>query len=194
MNASWNITTDPTVEPISVSEAKSYLRLDGTDHDAELEALITAARQYAEEQTGRAFITRTITLKMDNFLYTPLYLPQAPIQSVTSVTYYDTAGTSQTWSSSEYTVDTSSNPGRLQPAFGYSWPDTYDELNAITIVYLAGYGDAATDVPDIYRLLVKMLVSHFFEDRDMATSPPMHLLPLSIRSIISNNRVYEMPR
>ncbi len=59
--------TAPTVEPLSLVEAKSHLRVDITDDDALITSLVTAARQYAEQITRRAFIAQRWTSALDTF-------------------------------------------------------------------------------------------------------------------------------
>jgi len=128
-------------EPVTAAEVKSLIGIDGTDHDARIALLIPALRQQAEQITGRSLATNTWQIKLDSFP-AQIRLLWAPIVSVVSILYVNTAGVSQTLSPTNYAVDTHSEPGWILPAYGLEWPDTYDTANAVTVNYTAGYGAA----------------------------------------------------
>ncbi len=164
----------PAAEPILKADAKEHLRVDSafiTDDDY-IDLLIAAAREHVESYTRRAVITQTWDIKWDRFPWSSgewLELMKPPTQSVTSVSYTDTAGDSQTWSSALYDTDLVSGPkavhSRLMPAFGEVWPSTQRELNAVTIRIVAGYGDAGTDAPTALLQAMKLLIGHWYETR-----------------------------
>jgi len=128
----------PRAEPLHVEDAKLHLRVTETDSDALIRSLITAALGYAEMFTRRQFVTATLRLTLDAFPAV-IRLPRPPLASVTSIQYTDIDGVTQTLSSSDYQVDGRSEPARIQPAYGESWPSTRRELNAVTVTYVAGY-------------------------------------------------------
>ena len=77
------VVTAPTVEPISLAEAKQHLRFESTVEDALISALIVAARKHCETATRRAFVTQTLRLTRDTFpTWKECYqfrLPQPPL-------------------------------------------------------------------------------------------------------------------
>jgi len=151
-------TSTPSQEPISVDEAKDQCRILTTDYDLQLTRWIKSAREWVEGYIGRALITQTITYKLEDFPYDDeLYLPRPPLVSVTSVQYVDTSGATQTWSSSNYTVDTVAQPGRIIPTYNTQWPSVQSIDNAVTITYVAGYGDA-TAVPQAIKDAIALRV------------------------------------
>lgn len=165
-----SLVTGPTTEPVTLADAKSHLRIDTTDEDAYLSALIKAAREKLEQDMRRAFVQQIWEMFMDCFP-DEITIPLPPLVSVTSVKYLDTAGTEQTLATSEYVVDAKSEPGRIALAYGKSWPSTRDTVNAVTVRFVAGYGAAgATNseqkVPDGIRHAVKFLVAHWYENRE----------------------------
>lgn len=149
-------TTDPSVEPVSVSELKDHLRIDDNSDDGRLANLIILGRKEVERRTGRSLITQTWTLKRDKWPIKEIVLYHPPVASVTSIKYTDDAGAQQTWSSSEYEVDTASEPGLVTLAYGYSYPSTRGDLRNIEVIYVTGYGTAGSDVPYQFRQAVML--------------------------------------
>jgi uncharacterized phiE125 gp8 family phage protein len=161
---SLKLFTPPASEPVSPSEAKAHLRVDGSADDALITALIVAARQAAENITGRALVTQTWDLYLDAFDPT-IELPMPPLQAVTSISYTDTDGTVGTLAEAAYKVDTVSEPGRLIPAYGTEWPATRADVNVIMIRFTAGYGAAAA-VPQPIKQWMLLKIGELYENRE----------------------------
>ena len=153
------LITAPTTEPATVAEAKVQCRIDSdiTADDGLLGTLITAARQQAEHMIGRSLITQTWERVLDAFPASEIEPGWPPIIAITSVTYIDAAGDSQTLASTAYSLDTDLMPGWLLPAYGTVWPATLDTTGAVRVRFTAGYG-AASDVPGAIKawLLLKI--------------------------------------
>lgn len=180
------LITDPAEEPVSLTEAKAHLRVDIDDDDTFIASLITAAREYVEGAAHRAFVTQTWRLNLDEWPGDDeIELPRPPLQSVTSITYKDSDGTTTTWSSSEYEVDTDSEPGRVKLAYGYSWPSaTLAATNPIKITFVAGYGDAE-DVPQKWKQAILLLLGHWYENREATIAGTIQRsIPLAVDSLI----------
>lgn len=161
----------PVSEPVSLSEAKVHLRVsaDQTDEDSLISALIKAAREYAESFTGRAIRTQTWDLKLDAFPCDEIVLPYPPVTSVTSITYVDTAGSTQTWDSSLYQTSLPSGPdagkARIWPAYGQYFPQTRCQMDAVTVRFVAGYATVSA-VPESIKAAVKLLIGHWYMNRE----------------------------
>lgn len=161
--------TAPTVEPVELLEAKAHLRVTATDEDSLIEDLVAVARQRLERATGRAFITQTHDYILDDFPSgTFMVLPRPPLISVTSVKYTPEGAAESTFTSSDYLVDTSSKfGGRIMLKRTASWPsDTLDVLNGVVVQFVAGYGPAATDVPEPLQQAVLIDLATLFENRE----------------------------
>jgi len=157
--------TDATVEPITLAEAKAHLNLATADHDAYITTLITVARTAAEGKLNRSLIETQWELTLDAFPSAiPLRMPR--VQSVQSVKYVDGSGVLQTLSAPSYQVDDRSEPGWIVPAYGYQWPTTRDQVNAVTVAYTTGYGADASTVPEPIKQWIRLQVGAMFAARE----------------------------
>jgi len=183
----WYVSTAPTEEPVTLIEAKNHLRVDHGDDDSLISALLQAAREWCEGYQGRAYMQRTITLKLDTF-YDMLELPDPPLVSVTSVQYVDTDGNTQTLGSTYYTVDTTSEPGRIHLAYNQTWPQHRDIPHAVTITFVAGYSSRAA-VPARFKAAIKLLLGHLYEHREVVTELALKKVPMAVESLLNIDRV-----
>lgn len=168
----------PVSEPVSLAEAKLHLRVesDFTDDDALISALVVSARQSAEHLTGRAIMPQTLELALDEF-QDEISLPRPPIASITSVKYLDQDEALQTLGADAYLLDDHSEPSRIVPAYGTSWPATLDQSNAVLIRYVAGYADAAA-VPQEIKSWMLLRIGMLYESRESAVQgAPIAELP-----------------
>ena len=155
-------------DPVTVPEAKKQARVDAslTFDDDYIEGLITIARQYVEYVNQRSFLNTTWIETFDRFP-DEFFRPQrSPLVSVSSIQYVDTDGDTQTWTASEYRLDTSTEPGRIGLAWGESFPSIRAVTNAVTLAYIAGYGTTNASVPSVYRMAIKWLVAQLYENRE----------------------------
>lgn len=159
--------TPPTVEPVSVAEAKQHLRIVNSDEDTLIESYIAAAREWVETFTNRTLVKSTWQYQTDGFSYycidgdpyaVGFRVPRAPLISVSSITYLDEAGAEQTLSSSYYNVDPNVEPGLVSLAYNQTWPNTRATRNAVTVTYLAGYGARTKTLLDLATVLAGQTV------------------------------------
>jgi uncharacterized phiE125 gp8 family phage protein len=175
------LVTPPAEEPVSLADAKLHLRVDFTDDDALITALITAARQAAETITGRQIVTARWKLVLDSFpgpslmgvpAGTPfslpghaILLPKCTVQSVVSIQFLDMSSTWQVMPATDYTVDLACEPARITPVFGKIWPITLPQISAVMVTFDAGYG-AASAVPEGIKSWIKLRVGSLYAHRE----------------------------
>lgn len=191
------IATAPAAEPISTADAKLHLRVDITDDNDLIDALVKVAREHVEIITRRALITQTWDYYLDDFPGEDyIEIPLPPLQSVTYIKYTDSDGTVNTFSSASYTVDTKNTPGRVVLNDGYSWPgDSLAVASAVNVRFIAGYGGTGASVPTPIIQAMKLLVGHYYENREavfMGRTKP-ELLPMAVNDLLWSYRVLRFP-
>lgn len=161
------LLTGPATEPVSLDDAKAYLRVDDTTEDSLVATLITAARIHLESLTGRALIAQTWRLVLDAWPCDGVIgLPVAPLISLTAITAYDPDGNPTTIAMAGIEPAVGATPARLFLPANFHPGPTLRAHEGIEIDYLAGYGTAASDVPaDLVQALM-VLVAYWFENRD----------------------------
>lgn len=179
-------TVAPATEPVTLAEAKTHVRVDSADHDAELTSLITRARMLCESLTQRQFITATWSVKFDAFPFArKIVFPRPPLQSVSQVSYFDVNDNAQTYASSNYRVHTGDVYGVLELVNMATWPTTSDRLDAVTITYVAGYGDNASDVPEPLKQAMLLLIGHWFSNREsVVIGPSATVVPQTVEYLL----------
>jgi uncharacterized phiE125 gp8 family phage protein len=166
--ADWTLVTPPTIEPLSLAEAKQHAVIVQTDDDVLISAYIVAARQAAESYLGRGLLTQTWRLQLSAWADAIALPMAAPLQSAPTaplVQYYDQSGVLQTLATSFYIVDTTSEPGRILRAPNQILPFVqYDRLDAITITYVCGW-TAAAQVPELIKHGLRLYIAAQDADR-----------------------------
>lgn len=156
-------TQAPEVEPVTLADAKSSLRLQHDSEDALITGLIRAAREDVERSTGLALIDQAWRLTLDAWprnLVVPI--TRCPVKEITSVTAYGSEGEARVLDPDDYLLDNLSKPARLH--FRRS-PEPLRVMNGIEIDFAAGFGAAGPDVPDLLRRAIILLTAHWFEFR-----------------------------
>lgn len=194
MHYSLELITAPSAEPMTTAEAKSHLRVDLSDDDDLIDSIVKAAREKLEVDTGRALITQTFDLHLDVF---PddcvIKVPRPTLQSITSIKYLDPDGVEQTLDASKYRIDSKSTPARIIPAYGESWPSIRATTNAVVVRCIAGYGDASTDIPQDLIQAMKLLVGHYYENReDVITGTIATAIPQAYEWLKAPHKVFSL--
>lgn len=188
----YALSTAPTSEPVTVDEVKDDRRITTTDDDDYIDSLITAARLHIEHYTRKTLVTQTWLAYLDGFPSLGyIELDKPPLASVSSVQYVDENGSTQTFSSSNYVVDTTGAKGRIRLAYSQSWPTTRAQPQAVTITFVSGYGEPL-EVPEDIKRAIKLLVGHWYENREATTGFSISELPFGLNAILSQLKVWEI--
>jgi uncharacterized phiE125 gp8 family phage protein len=154
-----------------------------------LARLITAAREYVEQHTNRQTTVATWELTLDRWPSGHIIrLPRPPLASVTSLKYYDADNVQQTWSSSNYLVRTSHEPGQVHKYNTVTWPTVKDRPDAIAVRYVAGVAQAS--VSQRIKAAILLLVGHWFENREAVVIGTIATeIPVAVQSLLEQLRV-----
>lgn len=162
-----------------------------------LNSLITAARQYCETFQRRSYITQTWELWLDAFpSQNYIKIPLPPLQETPTppvVKYYDVNDTEATFSSSDYFVDTKSEPGRVVLNYSKVWPSTtLRPVNGVCVEYIAGYGDAASTVSKEVKQAMLLLIGALYEQREAITTTGLNIntVPFGVNALLWQDRVF----
>lgn len=175
--------TAPASEPITLAEAKSYLRVDSSGDDALITSLISTARKLCEEHTQRALMTQTYQLFLDaledvednlwegmrtgpyiNYYKNYIELPMPPVVSISHIKTYDDNDTATTFASSKYYVDNARQPARVVLRTGETFPTALRVANAIEVKYVTGYASASA-VPEPIKFAIYQVLTYLYEHR-----------------------------
>lgn len=151
---------------VTLEDAKTSCRIDESALDIEVTGAIHAATKIVEHESGRCIMTQTWELTLDAFPEA-FELTRVPVQSVTSLKYYDTDGVQQTLSNTLYALDNVDDYGfgYVVPVYAGAWPSSRDQINAVTVRYVAGYATTAADVSPSDNLKIKILLAHWVNDK-----------------------------
>ena len=162
------LVTAPTERLLVLQDVKAYHRIFGSGEEHEVLQVINSATRWCENYTKRQFLPATWRLSLDEFPLCGeriLYLPRPPAIAITSIVYIDTNGDEQTLSASAYQLDGDSEPARLAEAYGYAWPATRCQMNAVRVTYTCGWATSEA-VPEDVKQAARMLVGHWLENRE----------------------------
>ena len=174
------VVTPATTEPLTLQEVKNHLRIDGSFDDALLNSCITSARMYFESQCEISIASQELLLALDSF-DDIIYLPRGPVQSIEDIGYADSENNQQVMD--DWIEDLVSNPARITPAFGQSWPATAEVVNAVQVSYTTGYSTPSM-VPKLLKSGMLFYVAHLYENRSAVTDSDLKEVPMAVNSII----------
>jgi uncharacterized phiE125 gp8 family phage protein len=162
----------PAEEPVSLAEAKAFVRVDDAAEDGLIATLIAAARLHIEGTTARALVAQSWRLVLDCWPVTRrVKLPVAPLISLTAITAYDATGDDHEIELAQFGTEAAA-PLLLLPDTIEGMPNLR-ERQGIEIDYVAGYGADAADVPADLRQALLGLVAYWFENRDLGAASGM---------------------
>lgn len=191
------ISTQPAIEPVTVDEIKSHLRLDTTADDALLASLGTAAREFAEKVTKRSLAYKGYVASYDRFPSPgePIRIPAPPLGEVTEITYLDSEQETQTWDSSEYYVAANQEPALIVPKPGKVYPCPPRLPGSVEVHFNAGYnaygyGTIPRILPEHLRVAIMQLAGHWYDHPEIATADLQNAVPVNLLDMLKANQIY----
>ena len=183
------LVTAATIDPITVRQAAAHLRVSGHNEDEYIYGLISLARQKVEDDTGRILYTSTWSQNYDRFPSgDELKLAYAPVQSITSITYKDSAAATSTMTASEYDLDAVAVPPLVRLGYGEVWPsDVLYPTNPITVTFVAGYTGISL-IPSALLHAMKLLIGHWHENREVLAPVKLMSIPMGYDNLIASYR------
>jgi uncharacterized phiE125 gp8 family phage protein len=183
----------PAVEPLTLGEAKAFIRVAHDDDDDIIAALIAGARIHIEAQTRRALITQTWRIVRDAWPENGRLAPlPVPLATLVAARIYKASGATQTIDLAGFTLDSAAAPAMLSFTRGALMAPER-RAAGIEIDITCGHGDTAEDVPEPLRQAVRLLVAHWYEHRGLVTlGTESAILPASVAALIGPYRVLSL--
>jgi uncharacterized phiE125 gp8 family phage protein len=187
-------------EPITLGQARLHLKLDATGSpashpdDALVTALIATCRESAEKYTGLAIANQSYTLTLDAFPDGAIDLQISKVNSITSITYIDSTGATQTLSSTKYTLDNVEKPSVVNLNYNEKWPDTRLQPNAVTVTFNAGYTDNVSpntnSIPKSINQAMLLFIGHLYANREAVNiGSNANEIPLGTMHLLAQHRI-----
>lgn len=184
------LLSGPAVEPITLAQAKQFIRVEHDDDDDIITALIAGSRIHVETQTRHALITQSWRLVRDVWpeLGCVPVLP-VPLRTLDAARVYKSDGSTLALDVTTFTLDKAAAPARLTFMRG-ALPAPERRAAGIEIDVTCGYGAAATNVPEPLRQAIRLLVAHWYENRGLvAAGQQVAVLPETVAALIAPYRV-----
>lgn len=206
----------PAVEPVTLADLKSWLRVDITDDDSLITDLGIAARELVEDITGRRLINQTWAMFADEFptsrpsvrsqvlnamnlIQLPfvdrdIEIPLGPCTGITALKTTDANGVTTTFDPANYVVDTKSEPARLVLKDTSDWPDPtvgLQEAISIEVDFTLGYGADGSAVPSRLKTAIKMLTAHWYNNREPVSDLKLSPVPDSVDALLDSFRMFQ---
>jgi uncharacterized phiE125 gp8 family phage protein len=181
------LLTPPAAEPLSLAEAKAFLRLETADDDPLIAAFISAARLHVETQTGLALITQSWRMALDCWPANGrIAVRPAPLQALTAARVFDFDGEARAIDIQAFVPDASTSTLSFIP---WAMPMPTRIAAGIELDIAAGFGDVASDVPEPIRQAIRILVAHWHENRAIVAGAEVAPAPSNAAALIAPYRM-----
>lgn len=186
LTPTFKIKTQPTLEPVTVSEFADHARIDGDDEALLANGMLIRARQCVESDSGVTLMPTVWQGLWDRFPCgdepSELRLMRGPVSAIASIQYVDAAGATQSWT--DYRADIYRTPARITPVFGGAYPTAQEIVNAVIVEFTAGYASSSA-VPQIAKGAIFLLAAHWFRNRESTVIGSITKeIELSYRSLV----------
>jgi len=164
-------TVGPAVPVVTVAEMVAHARANAVDN-ALLEAYVGAATAHFDGWTGvlgRCLINQQWRIGLGAWPACRTIRLPFPDVSAAAVVYSDADDAEQTVDAALVERGHDALGAFLRLKDDFSAPTLYDDrLDPVRVTFTAGFGAAATDVPQPLRVAIMMLAAHWYETREAA--------------------------
>ncbi len=160
------LITPASSEPLTLSEAKLFLRIEHTADDALITRAISVARQAAEDYMRLILLAQGYTYQTGEICAVTA-LPVGPAQSISAITATDSEGQESTVNSDQYRL-TLDGYGVI---FG-----SVPSADSITIEFTAAYAASADAVPAMIKQGILHHIAAMLEQRQGFVPMPVQSL------------------
>lgn len=195
------LVSTPTQLPVTVNDALWHLRIDGTEDNDYLTTLITTATELIEHETNADLRPHTWDLLLPCFPDKEITIPRFPLQSISSIKYYDGNNALQTLSSSNYYVMRSHRALSTIYPKDY-WPVSYPlRPDAVIVRFVSGYdiptgssssssgGALNLQIPAMIKQAVLLAVGTWYEHREDENEANLKQLGLGYQRLINRIKI-----
>lgn len=186
-------TVAPASAIITTSEAKAWCDVTYTADDTLIGGLVAAADAQLDGYTGilgRCLLNQTWRLNLPTWPITDVIrLPFPDVSAITSIKYYDSAGSQQTVSAALYELQEDEESGFVAFKDAFTFPTVDDDrLDSVEILFVSGFGATASAAPDGIKTAAKMMVAHWYENREATVNAEMRELPMGVSQLLAPYR------
>lgn len=172
------VTVRPVQSPLLLTDAKSFLRVDGSALDMDVELSVASAIGDLQDMTSTFLIEQTVEIQADTF-DDLAHLDVGPVTAIEAIRYRDSAGDEQLLDPSTYELVGVRLDRGIYRAAGTTLPAMRRGKGAITVALKVGYGRTATDIPPPLRWALLAMARAKFEG-----------LPVDVAPLIVNHRIW----
>jgi uncharacterized phiE125 gp8 family phage protein len=185
------LLTAPAAEPLSLANAKNFLRVEHGDDDAIIASLITAARSHVEALTRAALITQTWRVVLDRWPDGGRITPRIGLlRTLAAARVFNASGEASTIDLDIFVIDKAAG---VIAAPAWSLPPPGRSIAGIELDLEVGFGPAVSDVPPVLRQAIRTLLAHWYENRGLiAIGQSVAMMPASVNAMISSYRVLSL--
>ena len=195
----WRLIEGPATRPFTDIEVYDHLRIshDQVQDLDYIRGLVDTAVLYVESR-GHLLVSQVWEMLLDGFPpCEPILVFKGPVDSIDFIKYIDTDGNEQTWDENSYQAALTSDPVRIQPAWGESWPSTRCQPESVTIRFTGGYNGSPPEYPSLLRSAMLLLIAHLYHYRlpvVLSNVKQIAALPFALEDLldaaIGRKRVY----
>lgn len=178
--------TEAAQPAVSVCDLKFQVSVDDDYFNDILEAFGDSAQAYIESVTGKVLSSSIFDLYLDYWPDESFMFSHGPVTSITSISYL-VDGVYTTVSADIYTL----GRGKVVTQGivlndGYQWPTGGDSVaDCVRVRYVAGETNKAANQA------IKLLVAHWFENRD-AAGDSVSEIPFGVKALLRSLKTYKI--